>query len=200
MRIYYIYLITCLVNGKQYVGKTNDPKQRLIAHATAKYVSAVGRAFRKHGRENMQMEMIACALTEDAAFEAERSLIVQHGTRAPHGYNLTDGGDGTSGHTHSQETIDKMKARSFSEEHRAAISAANKRRVYRKMTAEECAANSARLKGRLISEEHRRKLGLARKRWSFTEETKEKMRVSHTARHAARRLGDALIADQLRML
>lgn len=50
---WYLYVITNLVNGKQYVGITINPKKRWIFHCCHQ-TQVIGRAIRKYGKENFQ--------------------------------------------------------------------------------------------------------------------------------------------------
>jgi hypothetical protein len=108
-----------------------------------------------------QRKILAGGLTEPEAFEYEIALISLLG-RKDQGTgclrNLTDGGEGTSGHVHSPETLAKISAasRNCSPEHRAKIGAANSN-----PSPETRAKLSAALKGRKLSSEHRAKISAA---------------------------------------
>jgi len=122
------YIVTCLVNRKQYVGISVRPViARWLEHVSAAkkksnrpFLSAI----KKYGKEVFSIEHIACAKNFSDLKEVEKLLIVQHGTRSPSGYNVTDGGDGTWGHKHSEETRHLLSqySRPQSEEIRKKIS------------------------------------------------------------------------------
>lgn len=102
-----IYKITCLVNGKPYIGQTKQTLNRRIGqHATAD--SYIGKAIRKYGWENFTVEVLEECETPEQLNERERFWIACFNCKHPNGYNLTDGGDGSLGCT--QETRDKMSA------------------------------------------------------------------------------------------
>ncbi len=104
-----IYKITCLVNGKIYIGKTTQPvKRRMHNHKCAN--TAIGNAIRHHGWKNFTVEVIEECDTLEQLNERERFWIAYFNCKSPNGYNLTDGGDGLS--SPSAETIAKMKASS----------------------------------------------------------------------------------------
>jgi group I intron endonuclease len=91
---YEIYIITNIVNAKQYIGITKRLHDRWAEHKRAQTNSALHLAIKKYGKDKFVMSHIATAFDEESAQDIERMLIVDHNTKAPHGYNLTDGGDG----------------------------------------------------------------------------------------------------------
>ena len=98
-------------------------------------------------------------------------------SKAPAGYNLTDGGNGMVGYRHKPETkakvSAKLKGRTFTAEHRAKIGIANTgRKCSDLVMANFRAANI----DRIYTEEHRAKIGAAAKGRKHSEETKEKIR------------------------
>lgn len=94
-----VYVITCTVSGKQYVGKAADPEKRWAAHWAAKNSKSARhrplyRALRKHGKAAFTLSVLSWHDTEAGAFAGERASIARLGTLAPSGYNLTEGGEG----------------------------------------------------------------------------------------------------------
>ena len=94
-----IYLITNTLNGKNYVGKTKQKLEKRITQH--KYDSRKGRpglgaAIRKYGWENFSVEVLETCPVE-MLNEREMFWIRELNSKAPNGYNLTDGGDGNSG-------------------------------------------------------------------------------------------------------
>ena len=106
---YAIYIITNTVDAKQYVGITNDIERRWRRHRGANEDQFLHRAIRKHGLDAFVFTHFADAFSADAAKAIERLLIAEHNTLAPHGYNLTIGGDGTFGFKHSEESKEKSR-------------------------------------------------------------------------------------------
>ena len=119
--------------------------------------------------------------------DLEKHYIEFFGTHAPtgHGYNLTKGGDSTSGYRLTDEQRDKMSARMkghlVSEETKAKLSAANKG----KRPSPECIAKgTAASKNRRMSEEARAKQSVRMKGNTHlrghkpSEETRAKMSAS----------------------
>jgi group I intron endonuclease len=108
--MYAIYIITNSLNGMQYVGITNDLERRWRRHKGANEGQFLHRAIKKHGVEAFVFTHFADAFDVDSAKAIERMLIAEHNTMAPHGYNLTEGGDGTFGRKHTQESKEKSRA------------------------------------------------------------------------------------------
>jgi group I intron endonuclease len=146
----FVYLITNRVNRRQYIGITTKTVARRWTNHKADAVSgsqkALHRAIRKYGVGAFLVETIATGLTPKGLRELERGLIVQYGTRSPKGYNMTDGGDGAAGLTHSAAAREKIstsgKGRIVSEETRRKMSSSHK--------------------GKVLSPEHRAKMAAAK--------------------------------------
>jgi group I intron endonuclease len=107
--MYAIYIITNSLNGMQYVGITNDIDRRWRRHRKANDGQFLHRAIKKHGLDAFVFTHYADAFTVESAKAIERMLIQEHNTRAPNGYNLTEGGDGLFGYKHSEESKTKSR-------------------------------------------------------------------------------------------
>lgn len=110
------YVITCIPSGKQYVGITSRSLSRrwsehLYDARNRHSKMAISRAIAKHGAENFTITAICCALCWDDLCVVETILIVQNLTRAPHGYNLSDGGDGAFGVKKTAESVERSAAK-----------------------------------------------------------------------------------------
>lgn len=94
-----VYLITNIVNGKQYIGQTKKPiQQRWKGHlnyARKGSLYALHNALRKYGTDNFTVVCVEEILGSHAdLMAAEIRHIAQYGCRVPNGYNMTKGGDG----------------------------------------------------------------------------------------------------------
>jgi group I intron endonuclease len=123
-----VYLVTNKATGKQYVGQTvKHPKKRWWEHlywGTCKNPKSrfgyLHKAIQKYKPEAFVLEVLhQCSSKEEMDF-VETFYISLLNTKAPAGYNLTDGGEGTHGRVCSEETREKIRkkalGRSFSDE------------------------------------------------------------------------------------
>ena len=87
----FIYKITNLINGKIYVGQTTrNPIERFKEHKHAD--SIIGKAIRKYGAENFEIDILDECETFDELNECEMFWIAELNCKVPDGYNVTDGG------------------------------------------------------------------------------------------------------------
>lgn len=118
-----VYRITNKLNGKSYVGQTRRSleirwKYHVADALRRRTDMMISRAIFKHGVENFSVEILEECVDEDLN-ETEKKWILELGTYG-NGYNLTQGGEGTSGFVFSEESRKKMsekaKARGVSAE------------------------------------------------------------------------------------
>ena len=87
----FIYKITNKLNGKIYVGQTTrNPIERFKEHKHAD--SIIGKAIRKYGTENFEIDILDECETFDELNECEMFWIAELNCKVPNGYNVTDGG------------------------------------------------------------------------------------------------------------
>jgi len=110
-----VYVITNTVNGHRYVGITKDLVARWKDHKRSKEVSCLQRAIKKYGVDAFEFKHIADAFSWENACELERILIKEYNSRAPNGYNLTDGGDGGFGYKFGPEEVEARRLRMLSD-------------------------------------------------------------------------------------
>ena len=132
-----IYKITCTISGKIYVGQTRQKLgTRISQHKcdSKKAKAGIDAAIRKYGWGNFTVEIVETCTLEKLN-EREKYWIAELDCRAPHGYNLTDGGDTST--SMSEESRARMsvakkgkpsnrKGKTLTEEHKAKISATKK--------------------------------------------------------------------------
>ena len=90
-----VYLIWNMVNGKKYVGQTTNLKKRINEHKHGDQY--IDRAVKKYGWKNFRCGVIKSCSSKAEMDEWEKLFIISLKTKKPNGYNLTDGGEGTSG-------------------------------------------------------------------------------------------------------
>ena len=113
-----VYKITNKVTNKVYIGITNQGSGARYRHHW--YESRIGepspihRYMAKYGEENFTLEIIDFADTYDELKEKEKYWIKQYNSiDRTIGYNLTEGGDGTFGRKHSEETKEKIRQKAL---------------------------------------------------------------------------------------
>lgn len=164
--LFQAYLIACSITGRGYIGVTSRTiKQRWSEHfydaRQGVKGMAISRAITKYGAENFSIEPICSARSWQDICAMEAVLIMQNGTRAPNGYNLSDGGEGPFGVKRTAESVERSAAK-----HRGRPCHPNTR-----------AASILTHKGRPKSAVTRARMAAARIGKPRTETTKEKLRV-----------------------
>lgn len=121
-----VYKITNKITGKVYIGITNQGAGARYRHhwyeARIGEPAPIHRSMAKYGEENFTLEIIDFADTYEELKEKEKYWIKQYDSvNRDKGYNLTEGGDGTFGRMHSEETKKKMSdsQKKYKEAHRA---------------------------------------------------------------------------------
>lgn len=105
----YVYLITNLINGKQYIGQTvRTIKKRFDGHISKKN-PVISKAIKKYGRKNFEIKEIDVAYNQKELNLIEGVYISWFKTLAPNGYNITKIINGKG--KHSEETIKKIKTK-----------------------------------------------------------------------------------------
>jgi group I intron endonuclease len=153
-----VYVITCRLNSKRYVGisSRSDRFEKHCYNAQVGRKGALYNAIRKHGPDSFEYAVLRRCTNAKTAKKLECKYIAQLNTRPPHGYNLTDGGDGAIGYKQSRKARlrraqwqrDRMRSVSL----RARTSKALKGR---KKSATHLANIAAALRGRRLSKRRR---------------------------------------------
>lgn len=168
-----IYIITNLINGRRYVGKTEDRFIERFWNHTWKLDNKkhdnkhLERAWHKYGKENFEFRVEKVCSHEDDVSQIEIDTIEKYDTYN-NGYNKTIGGDGTKGNYMSEE---------------AKLIVGKKNRIHNlgKKHSEETKKKMSEVhKGYVKTKEHRENLSKALKGKIISEETKEKLRKLNT--------------------
>lgn len=102
MKYGFIYITTCIVNNKKYIG------QRKYSRGWQGYLGsgvAFQNAVKKYGRDNFKREIICEADTAEELNRLEYELSVKYSVvESDDWYNLCYGGNATNGYSFSEET------------------------------------------------------------------------------------------------
>lgn len=109
-----VYKITNTITNKIYIGITTQGSGTRFRHhvyeARSGEPSPIHKSMAKYGEDKFKLEIIDFADTSDELKEKEKYWIAfYNSTDSSIGYNLTKGGDGTFGRTHSEETKEKIR-------------------------------------------------------------------------------------------
>lgn len=188
-------------NGKSYIGITKHTADiRFKKHCSVNSAQlAIHRAINKYGKDNIKVNTLVIG-SMDYLMELEKTAIKSFDTKYPHGYNLTDGGEGTFGVVRNSECRRRMseskKGTKLSEANRLALIKANTGRV---KTPEEIEKLKIAHTGRVFSKEHRNNLSIAKTGKRHTEEAKNKVRLANIGKVVSQETKDKLrIAALLR--
>lgn len=154
MKTFEVYKITNKINNKIYIGITNQGAGvRYLHHlyeARSGSLFPIHNAIRKYGKDNFTLEIIELCEDSDTLKEREKYWIAfYNSTDRSIGYNMTEGGDGTFGRKHSEETKEKIRQKAlgrkaseetrqrmsefrkanYTEEHRKAVAESNAKRT-----------------------------------------------------------------------
>jgi group I intron endonuclease len=117
-KLFYVYKIVNLINGKLYIGKTSNINKRMKTHIIVakggpekyKDFSIIHKAIIKYGEHNFVIKQISEHELESDALLAESICIQNLKTRNNKiGYNCTNGGDGISGYKFTPQQIENLR-------------------------------------------------------------------------------------------
>jgi group I intron endonuclease len=184
-----IYLATNRVNGKAYVGRTmKGLAGRFTVHiqkARLGYSSHFYRAIRKYGIESFDVAVVETCASEVELKSAEERWIAAMGSKAPVGYNLTDGGEGIVGFALPKS--DRWRQSVTSESYRAKHS--RRAKLWRAaMTPEERAAHTEKIANKLTGTSNVKLRGDANP--AKRAEVRDKIRMSKLGKRRPDMLGN----------
>ena len=204
MRKFYVYVHTCTVNGKRYVGCTTRVKPELRWKEGRGYQNNdhFYRAILKYGWTNFQHEVFEVDSAEEMYRKEVELISFYHSNDPRYGYNNSVGGEKSAlGCKHSEESRKKMseshKGKSLGEEHRKKLSEAQKKRY---LDHPEIRSKiSETQKGRPhkpCSEEQRKKISeTLKKRWSDLEVRKKQSEAQKNRPRIKIKLPDGTILE-----
>lgn len=177
--MYKIYLITNLLNYKKYVGITKfSLEERFLQHTKKGFL--LTEAIQKYGKQKFLIELIEEVESAERAYELEIFYIKEYNTKAPNGYNLTDGGDGIFGwqptNEYRQECSERVKQ--LHKNQKIGMYGKKHTKESREKMSESLKGNQNCL-GRVLSEETKSKISSSHKGKILSNETKKKISENH---------------------
>jgi group I intron endonuclease len=175
-----VYCITNTVNGKRYIGSSENVHKRLGHHFRLirygqHHNAHLQSAFRKYGEDVfMGRALMYC---EDFELLKYEQYFID--TLKPE-YNKNPIAGRTAGRKQSEATKEKLRNRVFSQEHRSRISLSNTGKT---QSEESNKKRSETLKGRVFPIETLEKISAALKGRKFTPEWIEKNRQAQLGKH-----------------
>jgi group I intron endonuclease len=171
--INYVYIITNLINSKQYVGDHID-YSKLLKDNYFGSGKLIRKAIKKYGKQNFKKEILEQFSTKEEAFNAQEKYIQQYNTLQPSGYNISPKGGNQVYNGMSEEGRKRLsefhKGKKVLEETKKRLSEslklAYKENRKNKITSE-------------ITKEKLRQINLGKK---LSNETKLKMKISQTGK------------------
>ena len=193
-----IYKIQHLPTGRVYIGSAVDIRRRLRQHLAClrrgghpnQYLQ---RAWSKYGEDQFVFGVVELVASKEGLLDAEQKHIdANRSSDRRHGYNLNPKADSGLGRKHTPEAIAKLRARNFSPETRAKISAAQ-----RNMSPETRAKMSEAQRGKKLSDEHKAKLSaFMRQRAPYRHTEESKAKISASKRNISQETREKIAAAQ----
>lgn len=182
-----IYLLTNLIDGKVYVGKTINYRKRMSHYRRLHCISQpkLYRALKCHGWKNFSSKVIDKAEDVDSLNLLERHYIKFYDCYGnDRGYNLTEGGEGGELTEEIKKKMsDSHKGKKFSEEHKKKMSVSRMGIIYSEETRKKMSESQKKKAPPSRESIEKRKETIRRKieleGWTYpkqTEEVKEKIK------------------------
>ena len=166
----FVYKITNTVNNKAYIGiSIHEPeKRRIKAHLNGHGNRIIAAAVKKYGKDAFTYEVLEANVFDEFLPDLEVAYIANFNTVAPHGYNLTHGGDHAIPCEETRRKISEgNRGRTMSAKARRKLSEVNKGKSHtestRRKMSEERKGEKNNFYGKRHSEKSRRKMSLAAK-------------------------------------
>lgn len=173
-------------NAVFYVGKGKDRRAQSAKYRNKHWHNTVAKA------DGFSVRMVAENVDEELAFLIEVERIDQLRRLGVKLCNLTDGGEGLSGYTPSEETRQKLRARVITDEARRKLSAAGMGRTHSEETKRRMSAagkgrthteeTKLKMRGHFVSEETKQKISAAAKGRIVTDDAKRKISEAQKGR------------------
>jgi len=218
---HYIYKITNLVNGKEYIGKRSILEENIYTDSYLGSGKHLKNSIKKYGRENFTKEILFIFDTAEEAYDKERELVDFEYVSRTDTLNLVIGGNGGwsgkdhpyYGKTHTTEARRKMSeaksgeknpyyGRKLSDEHIQKMSEAHKGKTHseetRRKMSEAMSGEKHPMYGKKQSKETRQKMSENRQKcWYVTPLGKFKSQKEVTKAHGKKVYNRCYSADKV---
>lgn len=185
-----LYLVTNILNGKQYVGQT------IVAGNKVGHGKLITKAYNKYGKDSFTYEPICNGIQNRNTLNfMEKFWIKVMDCRIPNGYNIEHGGSKVEkiadetrallsaqriGNKHRLGTKQSEATRALMSAQRRNMSSDTRTRISNALTGRVLSAESIEKirignQGKIVSEETKAKIRTARKLQVFSAETKQKL-------------------------
>jgi group I intron endonuclease len=129
----HIYIITKKDDGRMYIGQTTTSfRKRWNSHISGSKSSLIDRYLKKYGKDAFEVECLE--VSNNLLNLWEKHLIQRYNTIHPNGFNLTNGGEGSSPCEEVRQKISISNQHPKSPEHRQKIIDRITSNEYRKYT------------------------------------------------------------------
>ena len=196
----YVYMITNTVNQKSYIGISiyEPEKGRIKEHLSGRGNRVLANAVKKYGKDAFTYEVLEANVFDEFLPDLEIAYIAKINTVAPHGYNLTSGGEKSK--KFSEDTRRKMsqarKGKKSSVETIRKMSGENNPNFGKPRSAKTRRKISEAQKGKIISAETRRKLSEVNKGKKLSEEHRRKISGKPKSAEMRRKLSESLKGEK----
>ena len=188
-----IYMITCSVSGKSYIGiSINNPETgRINDHLSGRGSRLISLAIEKYGRDSFSYELLESNVFPELLNDLEVAYIKKFNTVSPNGYNLDSGGNNNK--IFSAETRQKMRdaklGKTLSLEHREKLSDSHR-------NSEKVKNHLQKIRQRPVSEKTRRKMSLAMTGKKHTLADRQRMSEIAKEREAKKRAEGYTVSEE----
>jgi hypothetical protein len=169
---YYVYIITNLVNDKQYVGSKVCYKEDSNTDGywgSSKYLDE---DYKLLGKENFQKEILMYYDDIDDMLDGENEKIIEFNTLAPNGYNRHLPRKGFHMFGTTPWNKGKHGVQEYNKEHFEKLRLA---KIGKPQSCETIEKRASKLKGQTRTEDQRKKMGESHRGFKHSEETKKKI-------------------------
>ena len=200
--MFYIYLITNIINNKIYIGQTNNPSLRWSQHkSNAKYNRGnqlITRAIKKYGSGNFVFDVIAMCKDQKDIDPLEEIIIQQYNSRDKKiGYNIDLGGNTSP---RSIEVLQKISdgLKRYYQDHDGWLKGKKLSKEWKENISKSSIGKKGTNIGKIFTKEHKEKMSQSHMGKFFSDQHIQNLSESHKGKIAPNRKITYQIAEQIR--